>query len=218
MRRDSARPGWRCALVVLAALLVPILAHAQALYDAFIHAVEIDDVDKVRSMLARGVDPNIVSPQGEPVLVVAARFGWEHTVDALLNAGAKVDAANSFGDRPIMVAALSGHLAIVKTLFRRGASLDSPGWTPLSYAAASGHVEVASFLLDAGAAIDAVSPNGTTALMMAVRGGHAEAVDLLLARGADVNHRNQEGATALSWARRGGFEQIEDSLKRRGAR
>ena len=68
--------------------LTPGISRAQALYEAFIRAVETDDVDKLRAMLARGVDPNIVDTHGEPVLVVAARAGWERTVDALLAAGA----------------------------------------------------------------------------------------------------------------------------------
>jgi ankyrin repeat protein len=199
------------------AAFVPASARGQALYEAFIRAVETDNADRVREMLARGVDPNIVDPHGEPVLVVAARAGWERTVDALLGAGAKVDSANGFGDRPIMVAALNGHLSIVKTLHRRGAALDAPGWTPLIYAATNGQIEVVRYLLDAGAAIDAASPNGTTALMMAVRGGHLTTVELLLARGADVSRRNQDGATALTWARRGGSIDIETMLKRRGA-
>ncbi|HET9763101.1 MAG TPA: ankyrin repeat domain-containing protein, partial [Casimicrobiaceae bacterium] len=121
MRLDSVRACARLALLLLALAALAPSARGQALYDTFIHAVEVDDTDQVRAMLARGVDPNIVDPHGEPVLVVAARAGWERTVDALLGAGAKVDAANPFGDRPIMVAALGGHLAIVKMLLRRGA-------------------------------------------------------------------------------------------------
>src|SRR5262249_55586025 len=154
MRSDSGRCWSRFVLAALLVVtLVPAPARAQALYEAFIRAVETDNVDRVREMLARGVDPNIVDPHGEPVLVGAARGGWERTVDTLLAAGAKVDAANAFGDRPIMVAALNGHLSIVKTLFRRGATLDTPGWTPLIYAATNGQTEVVRYLLDAGAAI-----------------------------------------------------------------
>src|SRR5262249_49363649 len=152
-----------------------------------------DNADRVREMLARGVDPNIVDPHGEPVLVVAARAGWERTVDALLAAGAEGGAADGVGGRGVLGGALDGPLSVVKTLFRRGAALDTPGWTPLIYAATNGQTEVVRYLLDAGAAIDAASPNGTTALMMAVRGGHVAAVELLLARGADVSRRNQGG-------------------------
>jgi len=218
VRHDLRRIG-RLALFASALLALPPTApRAQALYDAFVEAVAADRSDQVRALLARGIDPNTVDPRGDPVLLVAARAGWQPTVDVLLAAGAKVDARNAFGDRAIMVAALGGHLAIVKTLLRRGAALDTPGWTPLIYAATNGQTEVARYLLDVGANINAAAPNGTTALMMAVRGGHGATVDLLLARGADVNQRNQNGATALGWATRGGFEAIGQALRARGAR
>jgi len=189
----------------------------QGLYDRFIDAVVTDRSGAVRDMLARGMDPNTVDPNGDPVLLIAARSGWETTLDLLLNAGAKVDAPNRFGDRPLAVAALNGKLNIVKKLHARGAELNPPGWTPLIYAATSNQLEVMRYLIDAGANVNAESANGTTALMMASRGGHTEAVELLLARGAEVNHRNQSGATALSWAQRGGFGLIEQALTRRGA-
>jgi ankyrin repeat protein len=218
MRIDARRIG-RYALFASALLAFPGTAsRAQALYDAFVEAVVADRSDEVRALLARGIDPNTVDPNGEPVLLVAARAGWQPTVNALLAGGAKVDAKNPFGDRPIMVAALGGHLAIVKTLLRRGAALDVPGWTPLIYAATNGQTEVAQYLLDVGANVNAVAPNGTTALMMAVRGGHGATVDLLLTRGADLNHRNQDGATALGWAMRGKFQSIEQALRARGAK
>ncbi len=198
-------------------LTAPAAANADQSYDTFVQAVALDRSDQVRALLARGMDPKTLDPNGDPVLLVAARAGWQPTVDALLGAGAKVDLANHFGDRPISVAALGGHLAIVKTLFTRGAALDAPGWTPLLYAASAGQTEVARYLLDSGANINAVSPNGTTVLMMAVRGGYEPTVELLLSRGADVNQHNENGATALSWAVRGGYDVIARALRAHGA-
>lgn len=216
--------GRRAAGTLLCAIigLVPVATFAQAqkqsLYDRFVESVAIDRTDDVVALLARGMDPNTVDPNGEPMLVVASRAGWVQTVDALLRAGAKVDARNTFGDSAIMVAALGGHLVLVKKLQERGAEINPAGWTPLAYAATNGKTEVVRYLLDIGANPNALSPNGTTALMMAVRGGHIETVDLLLAKGADVNLRNQNGATALAWATRGGFDTIEKSLVKRGAK
>ncbi|HEY1461205.1 MAG TPA: ankyrin repeat domain-containing protein [Casimicrobiaceae bacterium] len=204
------------ALLCAAALPAPVTA--QALYDRFVQSVATDRSDDVAAMLARGMDPNTVDTNGEPMLVVAARAGWQPTVDVLLKAGAKVDAKNSFGDTAIMVASLNGHLVLVKTFFARGAEINPPGWTPLAYAAANGQTDVARYLLDIGANINAASANGTTPLMMAVRGGHADTVDLLLAKGADPNLRNQNDASALAWATRGGFDSIEKSLLKRGAK
>ena len=207
-----------CAVVGMVPVTVLGQAQKQSLYDRFVESVAVDRSDEVAAMLTRGMDPNTVDPNGEPMLVVASRAGFEPTVDALLRAGAKVDARNGFGDTAIMVAALGGHLVLVKKLFTRGAEINPAGWTPLSYAASNGKTEVAGYLLDIGANINALSPNGTTALMMAVRGGHSETVDLLLGKGADVNLRNQNGASALAWATRGGFDTIEKSLVKRGAK
>lgn len=204
--------------------LMPALAVAQApgsapgLYERFVQSVATDRSDDVAALLARGMDPNTVDPNGEPMLVVAARAGWQPTIDVLLRSGAKVDAKNGFGDTAIMVAALNGHLVVVKKLFARGADINPRGWTPLSYAATNGQTEVVRYLLEIGANINAPSANGTTPLMMAVRGGHAETVELLLSKGADVNARNQNDATALVWATRGGFYEIEKSLSKRGAK
>src|SRR3982075_1465646 len=77
--------------------LAPAPAGAQALYERFIQSVTIDRSDEVAALLARGIDPNTVDPSGDPVLVIAARSGFEPTLDALLAAGAKVNLRNPFG-------------------------------------------------------------------------------------------------------------------------
>src|SRR5450759_44653 len=93
---------------LLAALLfaaAPAVLHAQALFERFNMAVAADRTDEVAALLARGMDPNTVDLNGDPALVVAARLGYEATLDALLRAGAKVNARNRFGDNAILVAA-----------------------------------------------------------------------------------------------------------------
>jgi len=220
MFNDVARRalvGLVCALIGMAPAVVRSQAKQQGLYERFVESVAIDRSDDVAALLARGMDPNTVDPNGEPMLVVASRAGFEPTVDALLRAGAKVDAKNGFGDTAIMVASLGGYLVLVKKLYARGAEINPPGWTPLAYAATNGKTDVVRYLLAIGANPNAVSANGTSALMMAVRGGHVETVDLLLAKGADANLRNQNGASALAWATRGGFDTIEKALVKRGA-
>src|SRR5256885_11539454 len=112
-------------LIVLGVLALPTSALAQALYERFIQAVTVDRSDEVSALLARGIDPDTVDPEGNPALVVAARSGFEPTVDALLRAGAKVNARNGYGDSAIMVAALGGHLPIVKKLLARGAEMNN---------------------------------------------------------------------------------------------
>jgi ankyrin repeat protein len=203
------------AVACVAAFASPAAAD---MYDDYIFAVSNDRVAQVKELLAKGVDPNAVAPNGEPVLVIAARAGYTGTVDALLAAKANVNARSKVGDTAIMASALSGHLDLVKKFRARGAEIDGAGWTPLIYAATGGQDAVVAYLLGEGANVNAVSPNGTSALMMAVREGKGSTVKLLLARGADVNLRNQTGATALSWALRGNEQEMAAALRRAGAK
>jgi hypothetical protein len=146
LRRAAAR-GTLVAVIAVAGA-APAFAD---LNDDLQFAVTNDRVALVKELLAKGVDPNSVGPNGEPALVVAARFGFAGTVDALLAAKANVNAKSAVGDTAVMAAALNGHLAVVKTLRARGAQLDGPGWTPLIYAATGGHDAVVAYLLAEGA-------------------------------------------------------------------
>jgi ankyrin repeat protein len=58
------------------------------------------------------------------------------------------------------------------------------GWTPLMVAAMGGHLEVIRYLVDAGAKLETKTSGGETALDLAVRAGRAEAADLLEQLGA----------------------------------
>jgi len=208
----------RYLVLGLVLALAPIALSAQQIYEDLIVAVANDRADDVKRLLARGMDPNSVDPNGDPLLLIAARAGYRATVDVLLAAKANVNAKNRFGDTPLMIAALNGQLDIVRRLRMRGGELDPRGWTPLIYAATGGHDDVVGYLLDQGANINAQSPNGTTALMMAVRESRGSTVDLLLRRGADVQHRNESGASALDWAKRGNETAMAEKLRRAGAR
>jgi len=200
------------ALIALAAAL-PV--HAQQVLDDLIVAVTNDRAADVRRLLARGVDPDSVDRNGDPMLVLAARNGSAGAVDALLAGRARPDLANPHGDTAMLVAALKGNLALVRRLHTGGATLDGPGWTPLIYAATGGHEPVVRFLLDQGARVDAGSPNGTTALMMAVREHRVDIADLLLARGADPMRRNDAGWSALQYAEQGNETDLAARMRRK---
>jgi ankyrin repeat protein len=202
-------------LSLLAVFAVPVRADMN---EDFVIAVANDRAGEVRTLLAKGADPNARGQNGEPVLLIAAREGSMATVDALLAGNADVNLASPVGNTAIMAAAISGKLEIVKKLRARGAVIDGRGWTPLIYAATGGHDAIVAYLLAEGANINAVSPNGTSALMMAVREGKGSTVSLLIAKGADVNVRNDSGATALAWAVRGNEKDMAAALRRAGAR
>ena len=103
------------ALIALAAAL-PV--HAQQVLDDLIVAVTNDRAADVRRLLARGVDPDSVDRNGDPMLVLAARNGSAGAVDALLAGRARPDLANPHGDTAMLVAALKGNLALVRRCTR----------------------------------------------------------------------------------------------------
>lgn len=192
-------------------------------YEDFFKAVLSDDVRTVHALLQRGFDPNTVNPAGVTGLMLAVRepslkvanflAGWPQT---------KVEIRNDKDESPLMLAALKGHLPLVKKLVERDADVNKPGWTALHYAATGGHVLVIEFLLEHSAYIDAESSNGTTPLMMAAMYGSPESVKVLIQAGADLNLKNVLGMTALDFAvranRQNAKELIETGLQRLAAR
>jgi ankyrin repeat protein len=171
--------------------------------DRFFSAVSRDDESAVVAMALRGQDLNQLR-QGEHVLVMAAREGSIKTALFLLSqAGVKVDVPNAQGETALMMAAIKGHMPLVKRLIERGAAINKPGWTALHYAASYPEPlarDIVALLLEHHAYIDTESPNGTTPLMMAARYGHISAAKLLLEEGADVQAKNKLGLTALDFA------------------
>ncbi|SIT39423.1 putative ankyrin repeat harboring signal peptide protein [Paraburkholderia ribeironis] len=170
--------------------------------DSLIKSVKFDDVDGVKKLLAKGMDPNSVDNQGMPLLVLAAREKSDKVGAALLaNPKTDIEIEDKAGENALMMAALVGDLDFVNLLVAKDAEINKKGWAPLHYAAANGNDDIVKVLLDHSAYVDAGSPNGTTPLMMAARGGHVSTVKLLLDNGADLTVKNQIGMTALDFAK-----------------
>ncbi|HEX7936259.1 MAG TPA: ankyrin repeat domain-containing protein [Paraburkholderia sp.] len=191
------------ATLVCAALSSLVASPAQAApIDSLIKSVKFDDVDGVKTLLAKGMDPNSVDNQGIPLLVLAAREKSDKVGAALLaNPKTNVEIEDKAGENAMMMASLNGDVDFVKQLIAKQAEINKKGWAPLHYAAANGHDDIVKLLLDNSAYVDAGSPNGTTPLMMAARGGHVSTVKLLLDNGADLTVKNQIGMTALDFAK-----------------
>lgn len=138
-------------------------------------------------------------------------------VQALLAAGAEVDAKNAAEATPLLYGA--GHAEIVRALLARGANPNAVSAlknTPLM--AAVSHAEsfaAVSLLLDAGADVHAVKRPGVEIMLgRAVQAGDARTVELLLARGAAKNP--QAASAALSSAAWLGNAPLVRTLAERG--
>src|SRR5688500_3608210 len=136
-------------------------AWAQNVED-MLRATSNNDHAAVQRMIQRGMDPNTSDAHGNTLLIIAASEGYFDLAKLLLTERARVRARNSIGDSALMLAAIRGHLEMVRLLAAYGADLNPSGWTPLHYCASGGHTEVCRLLLELGADVNARSENGTT--------------------------------------------------------
>lgn len=212
----DAFQGNRHRRTVLGAAMLaclPSLSFAGA-YDDFFLAVRNNREQAVKSLLARGLDPNLIEPErNDTGLILALREESMKVFEVLLDAeGIDIEAKSRNGDNALMIACYKGNKPAVEALLTKGAEVNRPGWTPLHYAAASGSDEIVRLLLDKSAYIDAESPNKTTPIMMAAREGHIYTVKLLLDEGADASLKNELGLTAIDFARNHGHQDIVEGL------
>jgi len=143
-----------------------------------------DDMKEVmRLLFSRRIHRSCFDVYGQNPLVDAAWKGNLQLVSALLDRGAKVEAATKNGSTPLMAAS------------------------------SEGHINVAYFLLTKGARIDSTNENGNSSLHIAAREGRSTVVSLLVANGAKLLVANKEGKTALQVAYEKGHYDIVRKLQ-----
>lgn len=217
MSEATAFAGRRHCIEALAitaiASWMPAVVFAGA-HDEFFRAVKVDNAAAIRSLLERGLDPNIIEPErGDTGLILALRENSPKAFELLLNArGISLETKARNGDNALMIACYKGNRPAVEALIAKGAEVNRPGWTPLHYAAAIGNNDIVRILLDKSAYIDAESPNKTTPMMMAARGGHIMTVKLLLDEGADATLKNELGMSAIDFAEKHNHKDIVEGL------
>lgn len=122
-------------------------------------------------------------------------------ISQLLEAGADINAPDSHGRTPLMLATYSGNESIAGLLIARGAdvnALDIQRYDMLTIAAVANDVALVRFAIGAGADTAAVtSPYDGTALIAAAHLGHVEVVSVLVEAGAPLDHINNIKWTAL---------------------
>lgn len=159
---------------------------------ALMRAVQDNKPSVVEILLKSGADIERVRSDGCNALHLAAIFGHNGIVSALINAGADINAGIAkTGVTPLILASQSGNLEVVKLLLASGANVASfteNGCTPLSLAAQNGHFNVASVLLSAGANVNATlvgfgERRDVTPLYLARQHNHHDIAKLLEAHG-----------------------------------
>ena len=191
-----------------------------------LEAIQTVDVARLRRLLGQTqIDPN-QTWEGRLPLVEASGIHLD-LVQPLLAAGADVNGQDQGGTTPLIKAAETGDVLIVRALLAAGAkpnilrkNVVSALWEAASTRSRR-HLEVLRALIAAGADVNTLShskdgsPTGTV-LIQACENGNAEGVRELLAAGAEINARVFFG-TALTGAANEGQAEVVKILLKAGA-
>lgn len=178
-------------------------------------AAAAGNTQAVRQLLARGAEVNdcsyIERTRGWSALHLAAEGDKLATVEALLEAGANVEARAFDGLTAIHVAARTGSLRVLQVLLPRLPVhiTNDPGLGLVHAAAEVGDVSILQYLQSCGCDIHARNiQGGQTALHVATRLGHVQATKWLLQEGLSAEEGDAAGLTALDYAWTAGHEDV----------
>lgn len=217
-----------CATTTAMAVLstAPAIAQSRTVLHAAVEQQRLSDLqallkttDGLRLLESR-------DPQGRTPLLWATVLGHAKMAEALIAAGADVNAQDHQRDSPYLLAGAKGDLPILRLTLAHGADLRSTnryGGTALIPAAERGHAEAVHLLIGAGVDVNHVNRLGWTALIEAIvlsDGGaaHQNIVGQLIAAGADVNLPDGSGVTPLRLAEQRGYGAIAALLRAAGGR
>jgi ankyrin repeat protein len=132
--------------------------HWQYKYELLI-ALYHDDIDKFRTELANGMDPNLtfyLPTSPDCYLNEAIKFGISDIAHLLIAAGADPNRTDvSFS--PLIQASGYGELDVMEDLIEHGANVNevsSSKYTPMSRAFQTGDVEVIKMLIEHGGSVE----------------------------------------------------------------
>ncbi|EQC31831.1 TKL protein kinase [Saprolegnia diclina VS20] len=192
---------------------VPIESASRVGQTTLLLAVAGRQPQMVVMLLARGANANAADEIGSAVHL-AADTNQLDVLNALISAGAALDALDTYGSTPLHMAAMHGHLPLVIALVTAGADInlrDARGATALMRALFGSHVPTAKLLLDAGANVND-DAWGESPLFLACRLGLTSLVPQLVDLGADATALYHAGLTPLHIAIQEGHAEIVSML------
>ncbi|MFA5370701.1 MAG: ankyrin repeat domain-containing protein [Sideroxydans sp.] len=124
---------------------------------ALMHAAHRGDLAMVSLLLNAGADVNAADPAGWTALMKSCYnseldCGFADVAQALIDAGANIEAPIGYGVRPLMLAAGYGETAVVEMLLRAGADVlakNEGGYTALMMVKQKFYVDVVNLLHEA---------------------------------------------------------------------
>jgi len=163
--------------------------YAKAQSVSLIEAVRNNNIGEVSAFLRNSADVNAYDSDSDNVLINAAMYASVECMELLLQHKANPNAANVFGQRPLMLC--TNDLDKMKLLLRYGANINdttqSGNSAFLMACTGDGKYETVKWLIDNGADITAKRWTKETALMRAARFSDTLTIELLFARGLDID-------------------------------
>lgn len=156
----------------------------------------------VKLLLDKGAFVNLKDKDSDaqPMLTCVKKIS---TLKILVEAGAKIDDTDNWGNTSLKIAAHLNYKDAVITLISYGAQVNikgEEGNTALLEAAMKGNTEIVQILIESGTDINAGNNEGATALMLAASHDNLESVKLLVNAGASINTKDLSGKIALDYA------------------
>ena len=151
-----------------------------------------DDVDRARSLIARGADVNAKDDTEQSAYLIATSEGYLDLLELTLRNRAQVNSKDSFNGTGLIRAAERGHWDITGRLVQAGVSIDhvnNLGWTALIESIVLGdggknHTDTLAALVKAGADLNLKDRSGFSPLQLAKVRGYDEMARILEAAGA----------------------------------
>lgn len=171
----------------------------------FKQSMSLNNWDRVKSLLEKGVNPNIKNSYGYTALHLACYDNTEDAVVFLVNLNADVNAQTNSGASCLHIAAKNGNTKILDILLENGGDIelsDKGNETPLFVAVRHGQLAAVDRFLKSNANVNQMGKHGWTPLHVGLRSNHInkasvrlEIVSELIKYGADVNASNNDGFT-----------------------
>ena len=204
--------------------MVSILLSAGAEPSSFsqpliITAVDFNAPSVVYALIDHGFDVNAKGTHGT-ALHSAMRVGNLELADALLQAGADLNAVDDSLTTPLHLAVQTKNCSCVEWLLSNGCDVNRVditwGRTPLHWAALFTSTSILTNLIESGANQMAMDKNGCAPWTLAVTNKNIETLRVLFCE-QSVNVGDLKGKTPLHWACRSGFTSGMEFLVQKGS-
>jgi len=198
--------------------LIKFLGKYEVLPTDFIFAVEAGNTVKARTLLRKGVSPNLKNESGEPPLFVAIRNNDRMMLKLLLEYDADVNFKNSQGYTILMFCVAKKKISLAKELLKYGGLGDfnfkySEGKTSLMIAILTKDRRFIKSIMKFRQNLNARDNYGNTALIYAAGVGMGDIVKALIKKGAKKGIKRKDGRTALDIAKAKNYIYIQKLLK-----